>query len=150
LPTAPSISISKAKRNIHSISTRSVDEAVAAARKQLDAISALVRSCGRLPGPPRRLGADRDLALSFKSNCAADQIHGEFSPPFRRIFGAYPLAFEEAASGVFRAGPQCKIVAKILFGALDEMPPIGPVTRRYKLAPMATRCSIFSQRVSAK
>src|SRR5713101_2224697 len=65
----------KSKEEIlHSIFDRSVDEAVADARKQLDAIS--------------------DPREKLRRIARLHQIHGRvFRRRFRRIFGAYPLGF---------------------------------------------------------
>jgi len=64
-----------------------------------------------------------------------------------------PAAGEEGQqAGVFRAELNAKVVAKILFGALDEMATNWILSkRRYKLAPMADQVlDIFLNGVSAK
>ena len=59
---------------------------------------------------------------------------------------------EGQRAGLFRAELNAKVVAKILFGALDEMATnwiLSP--RRYKLAPMADQVlDIFLNGVSAR
>ncbi len=62
-------------------------------------------------------------------------------------------AFEEGQrDGVFRTELNAKLVAKILFGALDEMATNWILSkRRYKLAPMADQVlDIFLNGVSAR
>jgi len=147
----------KSKEEIlHSIFDRSVDEAVADARKQLDAISdprEKLRQIARLH--LERLGADRDLAVVFQVELrGSTKFMEEFSAAgFAEYLALIRSAFEEGQrAGVFRADLNAKIVAKILFGALDEMATnwiLSP--RRYKLAPMADQVlDIFLNGVSAK
>ena len=147
----------KSKEEIlHSIFDRSVDEAVADARKQLDAISdprEKLREIARLH--LERLGADRDLAVVFQVELrGSTKFMEEFSAAgFAEYLALIRSAFEEGQrAGVFRADLNAKIVAKILFGALDEMATnwiLSP--RRYKLAPMADQVlDIFLNGVSAK
>jgi len=147
----------KSKEEIlHSIFDRSVDEAIADARKQLDAISdprEKLRQIARLH--LERLGADRDLAVVFQVELrGSTKFMEEFSAAgFAEYLALIRSAFEEGQrAGVFRADLNAKIVAKILFGALDEMATnwiLSP--RRYKLAPMADQVlDIFLNGVSAK
>ncbi len=147
----------KSKEEIlHSIFDRSVDEAVADARKQLDAISdprEKLRQIARLH--LERLGADRDLAVVVQVELrGSTKFMEEFSAAgFAEYLALIRSAFEEGQrAGVFRADLNAKIVAKILFGALDEMATnwiLSP--RRYKLAPMADQVlDIFLNGVSAK
>src|SRR5882762_6864956 len=146
----------KSKEEIlHSIFDRSVDEAVADARKQLDAISdprEKLRQIARLH--LERLGADRDLAVVF-------QVELRGSTKFMREFSAAGFAeylsllrqtFEEGQrSGVFRKDLSAKLVSKILFGALDEMATNWIISKRkYKLEPMAeVVMDVFLNGVSA-
>ena len=61
--------------------------------------------------------------------------------------------FEEGqAAGVFRRGLKPKLVAKVLFGALDEMATNWILSgRRYKLPPMADQVlEIFLEGVNAR
>ncbi len=133
----------KSKEEIlHSIFDRSVEEAITAARQQLADLTdprEKLRRIARLH--LERLGADRDLAVVF-------QVELRGSTKFMAEFSAAGLAeylrliretFEEGQRAhLFRAELNAKIVAKMLFGALDEMATnwiLSP--RRYKLAPMA-------------
>src|SRR5436853_2151716 len=133
----------KSKEEIlHSIFDRSVEEAIADAREQLADLTdprEKLRRVARLH--LERLGADRDLAVVF-------QVELRGSTKFMEEFSAAGLAeylrlireiLEEGQrAGLFRAELNAKVVAKILFGALDEMATnwiLSP--RRYKLAPLA-------------
>jgi len=147
----------KSKEEIlHSIFDRTVDEAVADARKQLDDISdprEKLRQIARLH--LERLGADRDLAVVFQVELrGSTKFMEEFSAAgFAGYLALIRSTFEEGQrAGVFRPDLNAKIVAKILFGALDEMATnwiLSP--RRYKLAPMADQVlDIFLNGVSAK
>ncbi len=146
----------KSKEEIlHSIFDRTVDEAVADARKQLDDISdprEKLRQIARLH--LERLGADRDLAVVFQVELrGSTKFMEEFSAAgFAGYLALIRSTFEEGQrAGVFRPDLNAKIVAKILFGALDEMATnwiLSP--RRYKLAPMADQVlDIFLNGVSA-
>jgi len=102
-----------------------------------------------------RLGADRDLAVVF-------QVELRGSTKFLEEFSAAGLAeylrlirevFEEGQrAGQFRKDLNAKLVAKILFGALDEMATNWILSkRRYKLAPMADEVlDIFLNGVTAR
>ena len=147
----------KSKEEIlHSIFDRGVEEAIADARRQIadsDDPREQLRRIARLH--LERLGADRDLAVVF-------QVELRGSTKFMEEFSAAGLAeylrliretFEEGQrAGLFRAELNAKVVAKILFGALDEMATnwiLSP--RRYKLAPMADEVlDIFLNGVSAR
>ncbi len=78
----------------------------------------------------------------------------EFSAAgFAEYLNLIRSTFEEGQrAGVFRAELNAKVVAKILFGALDEMATNWILSkRRYKLAPMADQVlDIFLNGVSAK
>ncbi len=146
----------KSKEEIlHSIFDRGVEEAIADARRQIVDLTdprEKLRRIARLH--LERLGADRDLAIVF-------QVELRGSTKFMEEFSAAGLAeylrliretFEEGQrAGLFRAELNAKVVAKILFGALDEMATnwiLSP--RRYKLAPMADEVlDIFLNGVSA-
>jgi TetR/AcrR family fatty acid metabolism transcriptional regulator len=133
----------KSKEEIlHSIFDRSVDEALAAAREQI-----------RLIADPRdklrriallhleRLGADRDLAVVFQVELrGSTKFMEEFSAAgFAEYLALIRTTFEEGQqAGVFRSDLNANVVAKIVFGALDEMATNWILSkRRYKLAPMA-------------
>jgi Transcriptional regulator len=147
----------KSKEEIlHSIFDRSVDEAVAEARKQLTAISDArdkLRQIALLH--LERLGADRDLAVVFQVELrGSTKFMEEFSAAgFAEYLALLRAIFEEGQrAGVFRADLNAKVVAKILFGALDEMATNWILSkRRYKLAPMADQVlDIFLNGVNAK
>src|SRR5678815_4883088 len=101
-----------------------------------------------------RLGADRDLAVVFQVELrGSTKFMEEFSAAgFAEYLRLIRSTIEEGQrEGVFRADLNAKVVAKILFGALDEMATnwiLSP--RRYKLAPMADQVlDIFLNGVSA-
>lgn len=133
----------KSKEEIlRSIFERSVGEAITAARAEvaeLDDAREKLRRIARLH--LERLGADRDLAIVF-------QVELRGSTKFMEEFSAAGLAeylrliretLEEGQrAGLFSAELNAKVVAKILFGALDEMATNWILSRRrYKLAPLA-------------
>lgn len=133
----------KSKEDIlHSVFDRSVDAAIAEARKKIENISdprEKLRQIAHLH--LERLGADRDLAVVFQVELrGSTKFMEEFSAAgFAEYLALIRSAFEEGQkSNLFRADLNAKVVAKILFGALDEMATnwiLSP--RRYKLAPMA-------------
>jgi TetR/AcrR family fatty acid metabolism transcriptional regulator len=133
----------KSKEEIlHSIFERNTSEAIAEGREELLKIADPREKLRRIARHHlERLGADRDLAVVF-------QVELRGSTKFMEEFSAAGLAeylkllrevFEEGqAAGVFRKELNAKLVAKILFGALDEMATNWILSkRRYKLAPMA-------------
>jgi AcrR family transcriptional regulator len=116
----------KSKEEIlHSIFDRSVDEALDAARKQIALVAdprEKLRQLARLH--LERLGADRDLAVVFQVELrGSTKFMEEFSAAgFAEYLSLIRSTFEEGQrAGVFRADLNAKVVAKILFGALDEM-----------------------------
>jgi TetR/AcrR family fatty acid metabolism transcriptional regulator len=133
----------KSKEEIlHSIFDRGVDEALEAARKQIELISdprEKLRQIAMLH--LERLGADRDLAVVFQVELrGSTKFMEEFSAAgFAEYLALIRATFEEGQrAGVFRSDLNAKVVAKILFGALDEMATNWILSkRRYKLAPMA-------------
>jgi TetR/AcrR family fatty acid metabolism transcriptional regulator len=147
----------KSKEEIlRSIFERSVGEAIEAARAEvatLDDAREKLRRIARLH--LERLGADRDLAVVF-------QVELRGSTKFMEEFSAAGLAeylrliretLEEGQrAGLFRPELNAKVVAKILFGALDEMATnwiLSP--RAYKLAPLADQVlDIFLNGVSSR
>ena len=147
----------KSKEEIlHSIFDRSVDEAVAEAKKQLAAISDARDKLRQIAFLHlERLGADRDLAVVFQVELrGSTKFMEEFSAAgFAEYLELIRSTFEEGQrTGVFRADLNAKVVAKILFGALDEMATNWILSkRRYKLAPMADQVlDIFLNGVNAK
>jgi len=146
----------KSKEEIlHSIFDRSVDEAIADAKKQLARISdpkEKLRQIARLH--LERLGADRNLAVVFQVELrGSTKFMEEFSAAgFAEYLALIRSTFEEGQSaGLFRKDLNAKVVAKILFGALDEMATNWILSkRRYKLAPMADQVlDIFLNGVKA-
>jgi TetR/AcrR family fatty acid metabolism transcriptional regulator len=133
----------KSKEEIlHCVFDRSVDEAIAEAKKIVETISdprEKLRQIALLH--LERLGADRDLAVVFQVELrGSTKFMEEFSAAgFAEYLMMIRTTFEEGQkAGVFRPELSAKIVAKILFGALDEMATNWILSkRRYKLAPMA-------------
>lgn len=133
----------KSKEDIlHSIFDRTVNEAIAEGRQQIAEIADPREKLRRIAHLHlERLGADRDLAIVF-------QVELRGSTKFMEEFSAAGLAeylrliretFEEGQrAGLFRPELNAKVVAKLLFGALDEMATNWILSkRRYKLPPMA-------------
>jgi len=133
----------KSKEEIlHSIFDRSVDEALDAARKQIALVADPREKLRQLALLHlERLGADRDLAVVFQVELrGSTKFMEEFSAAgFAEYLSLIRSTFEEGQrAGVFRADLNAKVVAKILFGALDEMATNWILSkRRYKLAPLA-------------
>jgi TetR/AcrR family fatty acid metabolism transcriptional regulator len=133
----------KSKEEIlHSIFDRSVDEAVAEAKKLIESTSDAREKLRRIAMLHlERLGADRDLAVVFQVELrGSTKFMEEFSKAgFAEYLALIRSTFEEGQqAGVFRPELNAKVVAKILFGALDEMATNWILSkRRYKLAPMA-------------
>jgi TetR/AcrR family fatty acid metabolism transcriptional regulator len=147
----------KSKEEIlHSIFDRSVDTAVADAREQLEKLKDPGEKLRRIAWLHlERLGADRDLAVVFQVELrGSTKFMEEFSAAgFAEYLGLIRSTFEEGQrAGVFRKELNAKVVAKILFGALDEMATNWIISkRRYKLAPMADQVlDIFLNGVAAK
>ena len=133
----------KSKEEIlHSIFDRSVEEALGAARKRVQRLTDPREKLRQIAHMHlERLGADRDLAVVF-------QVELRGSTKFMEQFSAAGFAeyltlirstFEEGQrAGLFRTDLNARVVAKVLFGALDEMATNWILSkRRYKLAPMA-------------
>jgi TetR/AcrR family fatty acid metabolism transcriptional regulator len=146
----------KSKEDIlHSIFDRSVDDALAAARKQIELISDPRDKLRRIALLHlERLGADRDLAVVFQVELrGSTKFMEEFSAAgFAEYLSLIRSSFEEGQrAGMFRADLNANVVAKILFGALDEMATNWILSkRRYKLAPMADQVlDIFLNGVNA-
>ena len=147
----------KSKEDIlHSIFDRSVDEAIAEAKKIVETITdpkEKLRQIALLH--LERLGADRDLAVVFQVELrGSTKFMEEFSAAgFAEYLMLIRTTFEEGQqAGVFRSDLNAKIVSKILFGALDEMATNWILSkRRYKLAPMADQVlDIFLNGVNAE
>ncbi|CAN5867122.1 fatty acid metabolism transcriptional regulator FadR [soil metagenome] len=133
----------KSKEEIlHSIFDRTVEEAISEGRKQLEQISDPREKLRRIAFLHlERMGADRDLAVVFQVELrGSTKFMEEFSAAgFAEYLGLIRATIEEGqSSGVIRPGLNAKVVAKIFFGALDEMATNWILSkRRYKLAPMA-------------
>jgi TetR/AcrR family fatty acid metabolism transcriptional regulator len=146
----------KSKEEIlHSIFDRSMGEAITEGRRQLDAISDPREKLRRIALLHlERLGADRDLAVVFQVELrGSTKFMEEFSAAgFAEYLSLIRETFAEGQrEGVFRRELNAKVVAKILFGALDEMATNWILSkRRYKLPPMADQVlDIFLNGVSA-
>ncbi len=147
----------KSKEEIlRSIFERNTTEAIAEGREELARVG---DACERLRRIARhhleRLGADRDLAVVFQVELrGSTKFMEEFSAAgLAQYLGLIREVFEEGQrEGVFRKDLNAKLVAKILFGALDEMATNWILSkRRYKLAPMADEVlDIFLKGVSAR
>jgi TetR/AcrR family fatty acid metabolism transcriptional regulator len=145
----------KSKEEIlHSIFDRSVDEALEAARQRVKQIADPRERLRRIAHMHlERLGADRDLAVVFQVELrGSTKFMEEFSAAgFAEYLALIRSTFEEGQrAGLFRPELNAKVVAKILFGALDEMATNWILSkRRYKLAPMADQVlDIFLNGVS--
>jgi TetR/AcrR family fatty acid metabolism transcriptional regulator len=133
----------KSKEEIlRSIFDRGVGEVLSEASERINAVAdprEKLREIARLH--LERLGANRELAIVF-------QVELRGSTKFMEEFSAAGLAeylrliretIEQGQrSGHFRANLNAKIVAKVIFGALDETVTNWILSRRrYKLAPLA-------------
>lgn len=146
----------KSKEEIlHSIFDRGMEVAIADGKMrlaQIDDPREKLRQIALLH--LERLGADRDLAVVFQVELrGSTKFMEEFSAAgFAEYLALIRETFEEGQrAGVFRADLNSKVVAKILFGALDEMATNWILSkRRYKLAPMADQVlEIFFNGVSS-
>ena len=133
----------KSKEEIlHSIFDRSVEEALGAARKRVARLSDPREKLRQIALMHlERLGADRDLAVVFQVELrGSTKFMEEFSAAgFAEYLALIRSTFEEGQrAGLFREDLNARVVAKVLFGALDEMATNWILSkRRYKLAPMA-------------
>ena len=133
----------KSKEEIlHSIFDRSVDEALGAAKERVEQLTDPREKLRQIAHMHlERLGADRDLAVVFQVELrGSTKFMEEFSAAgFAEYLSLIRSTFEEGQrAGMFRADLNARVVAKVLFGALDEMATNWILSkRRYKLAPMA-------------
>jgi TetR/AcrR family fatty acid metabolism transcriptional regulator len=146
----------KSKEEIlRSIFERNTSDAVRAGREELAKIEDPREKLRRIARHHlERLGADRDLAVVFQVELrGTTKFMEEFSAAgLAEYLGLIREVFEEGqGAGVFRRELKAKLVAKVLFGALDEMATNWILSkRRYKLAPMADEVlDIFLGGVSA-
>ena len=147
----------KSKEEIlHSIFDRSMEDAIVDGRKRLEDVSDPREKLRRIAQLHlERLGADRDLAVVFQVELrGSTKFMEEFSAAgFAEYLGLIRSTIEEGQrAGVFRLELNAKVMAKILFGALDEMATNWILSqRRYKLAPMADQVlDIFLNGVNVK
>jgi len=147
----------KSKEEIlRSIFDRNTTEAINEGREELAKIGDPREKLRRIARHHlERLGADRDLAVVFQVELrGTTKFMQEFSAAgLAEYLGLIREVFEEGqAAGVFRKELKAKLVAKVLFGALDEMATNWILSRRrYKLAPMADEVlDIFINGVSAR
>lgn len=147
----------KSKEDIlHSIFDRSMEEAIADGRKRMAKVvdpRERLRTIAHMHLD--RLGANRELAIVFQVELrGSTKFMEEFSAAgFAEYLKLIRTTIEEGQNaGVFRAELNAKVVAKVLFGALDEMATNWILSkRRYKLAPMADQVlDIFLNGVTAK
>ena len=133
----------KSKEEIlHSIFDHSVEDALGAARKRVEQLTDPREKLRQIALMHlERLGADRDLAVVFQVELrGSTKFMEEFSAAgFAEYLALIRSTFEEGQrAGLFRADLNARVVAKVLFGALDEMATNWILSkRRYKLAPMA-------------
>jgi TetR/AcrR family fatty acid metabolism transcriptional regulator len=147
----------KSKEEIlHSIFDRTMEEAIAAGRKQLSAITDPREKLRRIAELHlERMSTDRDLAVVFQVELrGSTKFMEEFSAAgFAEYLGLiHGVIVEGQAAGVFRRELNAKVIAKIFFGALDEMATNWILSkRRYKLAPLAEQVlDIFLNGVSPR
>ncbi len=147
----------KSKEEIlHSVFDRNMEEAIADGKKRLEGISDPRERLRRIAHMHLdRLGADRDLAVVFQVELrGSTKFMEEFSAAaFAEYLNLIRATIEEGQrAGVFRSDLNPKVVAKILFGALDEMATNWILSkRRYKLAPMADQVlDVFLNGVTTK
>jgi TetR/AcrR family fatty acid metabolism transcriptional regulator len=147
----------KSKEEIlHSIFDRSVGDAILEARRQIEALNDPREKLRRIAHLHlERLGADRDLAVVFQVELrSSTKFMEEFSAAgFAEYLSLIRSTLEEGQRAkVFRQELNAKVVAKILFGALDEMATNWILSkRRYKLQPMADQVlDIFLNGVSSR
>jgi len=147
----------KSKEEIlHSIFDQNMAAAIAAGReliKELADPREKLRRIARLH--LERLGADRELAVVFQVELrGSTKFMEEFSAAgFAEYLDLLCKIIEQGQrSRVFRKDLNAKVVAKILFGALDEMATNWIISHRnYKLEPMAdVVMDVFLNGVSAE
>jgi TetR/AcrR family fatty acid metabolism transcriptional regulator len=133
----------KSKEEIlHSIFDQNMADAIAAGRKLIEQLSdprEKLRQIAKLH--LQRLGGDRELAIVFQVELrGSTKFMEEFSAAgfaeYLKLLGR--IIEEGQRSQVFRKDLNAKVVAKILFGALDEMATNWIISHRsYQLEPMA-------------
>lgn len=133
----------KSKEEIlHSVFDQNMSDAIAAGRELIKTLSDPREKLRRIAKLHlERLGADRDLAVVFQVELrGSTKFMEEFSAAgFAEYLDLLRQIIEEGQhSRVFRKNLNAKVVAKILFGALDEMATNWIISHRsYRLEPMA-------------
>src|SRR6202040_3190833 len=147
----------KSKEEIlHSIFDQNMAEAIASGRVLIEKLRDPGEKLRRIAMLHlERLGADRDLAVVFQIELrGSTKFMQEFSAAgFAEYLGLIRSPIEKGQrAGVFRSELNAKVMAKILFGALDEMATNWVLSgRRYKLAPMAEQVlDVFLNGVNAR
>src|SRR6266700_2082077 len=147
----------KSKEEIlHSVFDKSMEDAIADGRKRLEGVNDPREKLRRIAQLHlERLGADRDLAVVFQVELrGSTKFMEEFSAAgFAEYLGLIRSTIEEGQrAGLFRPQLNAKLLAKILFGALDEMATNWIISkRRYQLEPMAGLVmDVFLNGVGAK
>lgn len=147
----------KSKEEIlRSIFNRNASEAIAEVREQIAELDDPREKLRRIARTHlERLGADRDLAIVFQVELrGSTKFIEEFSASgLAEYLGLIREVFEDGQRrGIFRLELKAKTVAKVLFGALDEMATNWILSkRRYRLAPAADDVlDIFLNGVSAR
>jgi TetR/AcrR family fatty acid metabolism transcriptional regulator len=147
----------KSKEEIlHSIFDQNMSDAIASGRELIKMLSDPREKLRRIAKLHlERLGADRDLAVVFQVELrGSTKFMEEFSAAgFAEYLDLLRQIIEEGQrSLVFRKNLNAKVVAKILFGALDEMATNWIISHRsYKLEPMAdVVMDVFLNGVSAE
>lgn len=141
---------------LHSIFDRTMREAIAEGREVIAKLSDAGEKLRRIAHLHlERLSQDRNLAIVFQVELrSTTKFMQEFSASgFAEYLNLIRETFEEGQrAGLFRAGLNAKTVAKVLYGALDEMATNWILSkRRYKLAPMADEVlDIFLNGVSVR
>src|SRR2546427_4943899 len=140
---------------LHSIFDQNMAEAIAAGGQLIENLDDPREKLRRVAALHlERLGADRDLANVFQVELrGSTKFMEEFSAAgFAEYLGLLRVTFEEGQRrGLFCKELNAKVVAKILFGALDEMATNWIISKRnYKLEPMAdVVMEVFLNGVSA-
>jgi TetR/AcrR family fatty acid metabolism transcriptional regulator len=147
----------KSKEEIlHSVFDRTMEEAIAEGRKQLETVTDPREKLRRIAQLHlERMGADRALAVVFQVELrGSTKFMEEFSAAgFAEYLGLiHSVIAEGQAAGVFRPELNAKVAAKVFFGALDEMATNWILSkRRYRLVPLADQVlDIFLGGVNAR
>ncbi|HYX30417.1 MAG TPA: TetR/AcrR family transcriptional regulator [Pyrinomonadaceae bacterium] len=147
----------KSKEEIlHSIFDQKMAEAITSGRELIKSISDPREKLRRIAKLHlERLGADRDLAVVFQVELrGSTKFMEEFSAAgFAEYLDLLRKIIDEGQrTRVFRKDVNAKVVAKILFGALDEMATNWIISHRhYHLEPMADMVmDVFLNGVAAR